>query len=285
MAPMASDDAPLPTDSSPAGDDGSADGAPAAELGTVARCWRYPVKSFQGVEPDELTITVSGVVGDRTHGLLDRSVGAEGRLLSAKRTAALLDAWATDHDITLPDGTTLALTDPAADDVLSAWLGRPVHLAMPAADGQVSYQMTFDPPDDDTEVFDIPAPVGSFVDLAPVHLVATATLRACEAARPDLDWSVRRFRPNLLVDVDGPGFVEGHWLGRHLQVGSVMLAVDTPTVRCAMPLRAQPGGLAREPDLFHAMSQLNTVSPNHLGAYCSVVTPGTVGPGDPVTLL
>lgn len=255
-------------------------------IGALARAWRYPVKSLQGLEPAELTIGPEGVHGDRVRALLDAAADpAEARLLSAKRTSELLAASATDDAITLPDGTVISFADPAADEALSAWLGRPVHLASPDADTQVSYAMTFDPPDDTAEAYAIPAPAGSFLDLAPIHLVATATLQACEAARPDLDWDVRRFRPNLLVDVDGPPFVEGTWLGRQLRIGEVVLSIDAPTVRCAMPLRAQPGGIGREPGIFAALNELNTVSPNHLGAYCGVVTPGTVRPGDPVTLV
>lgn len=253
-------------------------------LGTVARCWRYPVKSMQGFEPAELAVNAAGVVGDRVRGLLGGADGSTGRLLSAKRTAVLLDASATDTAFTLPDGTTITFDDPTADAVLSSWLGSRVHLAAP--DSQpVSYQMTFDPPNDEAELFDIPAPTGTFLDLAPVHLVTTATLRACQAARPDLNWDVRRFRPNLLLDVDGPAFVEGQWLHRRLRVGGVVLSVDSPTVRCAMPLRAQPGGIEREPGLFKAMNELNEMSPNHLGVYCSVVAAGSIRPGDPVTLL
>ena len=48
-------------------------------------------------------------------------------------------------------------------------------------------------------------------------------------------------------------------------MGDVVLTVDSPTVRCAMPLRAQPGGIEREPGLFKAMSELNEAFPNHLG--------------------
>lgn len=249
---------------------------------TVAGCWRYPVKSFQGMAQDELTITPAGVVGDRTHGLIDAQ---DGRLLSAKRTAKLLHASATDEAITLPDGAVLALDAPDADEVLSSWLGRTVLLRQPTTDTQVSYAMTFDPPDDDAEAFDIPAPPGSFLDLAPIHLISTATLAACAQARPDLDWDVRRFRPNLLLDVDGPPFLEQNWIGRQLQVGEAVLSVDSPTVRCAMPLRVQPGGIEREPGIFAALNELNTVSPNHLGAYCSVVTPGTVTNGGAVSLV
>jgi uncharacterized protein YcbX len=146
----------------------------------------------------------------------------------------------------------------------------------------VEYQMTFDPPDDGAELFAIPAPPGTFLDLAPVHLLTSGTLRACADARPDLDWDVRRFRPNLVVDTDQVElFGEQDWVGRRLRVGEVELAVDSPTVRCAMPLRAQPG-LERQVELFEAMSELNEAYPNHLGVYCSVVSPGTVRVGDSV---
>ena len=57
-----------------------------------------------------------------------------------------------------------------------------------------------------------------------------------------------------------------------------------PTVRCAMPLRAQPG-LERQAELFRAMSDLNIRFPNHLGASASVQTPGRVAAGDPVALV
>jgi uncharacterized protein YcbX len=198
--------------------------------------------------------------------------------------SALLQGAAGDERITLPDGQVLRFDDPAIDDVLSHWLGRRVHLAHEEEAGERSYEMTFDPPNDDAEYYEIPAPPGTFLDLAPVHLVTTATLAGCAAARPDLDWDVRRFRPNLVLDVDVEPFGEQAWIGRQVAVGDVVLTVDGPTVRCAMPLRAQPG-LEREPALFKAMSELNQELPNHLGLYCSVTEPGTVTVGDPITLL
>ncbi len=271
----------MPADE-PAADATARTEPPPGPLGTVARCWRYPVKSLQGLEPGALEIGPGGVIGDRTHALVDPVAG---HLLSAKRTSALLQGAATDNAITLPDGTAIALDDPDADDVLSAWLGKRVHLAALEEAGERTFEMTFDPPNDDAEYYEIPAPAGSFLDLAHVHLVTTATLDGCRTARPDLDWDVRRFRPNILLDVPGEAFVEGTWAGRHMRVGTAVLAIDGPTVRCAMPLRAQPGGIEREPGLFQAMNELNTVSPNHLGAYCSVVEQGRAAPGDPVELL
>jgi uncharacterized protein len=187
--------------------------------------------------------------------------------------------------VVLPGGAAVALDDPAASDTLSAWLGRDVRLARPVEGQQRSFQMTFDPPNDDAEYVDITAPTGSFLDYSPVHLVTTATLVGCQAQCPDLDWDVRRFRPNIMIDIDGPPFVENDWAGQRLQIGAeVVLGVMGPTVRCAMPLRAQPG-LARQTDLFRAISELNDRFPNHLGASAIVHTGGRVRVGDPVTLV
>jgi hypothetical protein len=250
-------------------------------VGTVAACWRYPVKSLQGSTTGSLVIGPSGIVGDRAHAVIDPETG---HLLSAKRVAALLQGAADDERVTLPDGQVLRFDDPAIDDVLSDWLGRRVHLAEEEEAGERSYEMTFDPPNDDAEYYEIPAPPGTFLDLAPVHLVTTATLAGCAAERPDLDWDVRRFRPNLVLDVDVEPFGEQAWIGQQIAAGDVVLTVDGPTVRCAMPLRPQPG-LQREPGIFKALSDLNGLAPNHLGLYCSVAEPGTVAVGDPISLL
>jgi uncharacterized protein YcbX len=56
--------------------------------------------------------------------------------------------------------------------------------------------------------------------------------------------------------------------------------VRQPTVRCAMPLRAQPG-LARQPRLYRALEGLHA---NHLGTYVDVVEPGEIRVGDEVAV-
>ena len=248
---------------------------------TVVQLWRHPVKSLQGHRQAALTVRSEGVAGDRSWGLLDR---ATGKLASAKRFGRMLEATGHDDHLLLPDGRKVTFADPDRDDVLSAWLGREVELIAAPEQGSLSYQMTFDPPNDDAELVDIPTPAGTLLDLAAIHLLTTATLEHCAAARPDLDWDVRRFRPNVVIDVDAPPFAEDGWTGRRLGVGGAVLTVLMPTVRCAMPLRAQPGGLERQAALFTALSELNTVNPNHFGVYVQVLTPGTVAEGDAVTL-
>lgn len=256
-------------------------------LGTIAQCLRYPVKSMQGATVDAVGIGSHGVAGDRAHALQDV---ATGKVLSAKAAKQLLDAIATDDQICLPDGTVVELTAEDRDAQLSAWMGRPVTLLSLEQSGDLTYEMTFDPPDDDAEYFEIPLPEYGFVDLAPLHLVASSTLAACRDERPDLDWDVRRFRPNLVVDHDGGRFAEDAWVGHRLRLGQTcVVSIQQPTVRCAMPLRAQPAlagapALERQPQLYRAMEELHVAHPNHLGVYVEVVVPGRVAVGDPVVL-
>ena len=71
---------------------------------------------------------------------------------------------------------------------------------------------------------------------------------------------------------------------REVTIGEVVLTVPLAMVRCAMPLRAQPGGIAREPGIFQALTELNTELPNHLGLACGVARPGTLRVGDAVSV-
>jgi uncharacterized protein len=247
----------------------------------VSELWCYPLKSAQGHPLERAEVMTEGLVGDRRWALID---SATGKLMSAKRWSTLLMASARASDgklsVTLPDGQRIDGDDPASSASLSAWLGRPVELREVAPDVEVAYEMTFDPPNDDAELFDIPAPVGSFLDLAAVHLLASATLDHAAKRFPELEWDVRRFRPNVVVDGSIDPFGEDAWAGREVTMGDVTLAVRQPTVRCAMPLRAQPG-LSRQRHLYDALEALHA---NHLGVYADVIEPGTVRVGDDVVV-
>jgi uncharacterized protein YcbX len=240
---------------------------------------RYSVKSMQGTDCQSVDIGLEGVVGDRDWALVDTRTG---RLMSAKRYSALLHWSADDDGITVADGPTVRFDDPDINAILSEHLGRPVELHRSGLDTSLSYEMTFEPPNDDAEYIAIDAPPGRFVDLAPLHVVSKQTLEGCAAACPDLNWDVRRFRPNLVVDAPGlEPFGEDAWCGHRLRVGGAVLEPRQPTVRCAMPLRAQPT-LDRQPDLYNALEDLHA---NHLGIYVWVEQPGAVALGDEVVLV
>jgi uncharacterized protein YcbX len=116
-----------------------------------------------------------------------------------------------------------------------------------------------------------------------VHLVTTASLAALRE-RSGLDGDRLRFRPNLLVDA-GParGFCEFDWIGKRLRAGESVLAVESKTIRCSMPSRAQPRlGIPEEPRITAA---LVVHCKRHLGVNVHVESGGPVRTGDPVILL
>ena len=253
-------------------------------VGRVAGAWRYPVKSFQGEAVDGLTFTDAGAVDDRLWGVVDT---ATGKVLTAKRWGALLTAAARLEAggrvvLTLPDGAEHEAGDPTTDAVLSAWLDREVTLSR-APEEPLPYELTMDPTDDDSEVWDFATPPGSFVDLAAAHLLTDASLAAARGLHPDGDWDVRRFRPSLLVEVGegaGDGFVEDAWVGGVVRCGGAAFSPFMPAPRCAMPTRAQPG-LPRDTAVSRALADGHA---NNLGIYAQIHEAGRVQVGEPVTL-
>lgn len=247
------------------------------EVGTVAQLWRYPVKSFQGEPVDSLEIAPGGAQGDRTLAVVDP---AAGKVLSAKRHADLLMASARlDGErvvLTLPDGTDHAADDTDVHAALSDWLGLEVRLEAPPADGVLPMEMYSGMSDEDTAVFDWPGPPGTWLDLADVHWLTTASLTAIAREHPASTWDVRRFRPTALIDTPLPGFAEEAWT--KVRAGRVDTDVLMPTPRCSMPSRAQPG-LERDKRIGTTIRDANA---NNLGVYCSVAQSGTVRVGDSV---
>lgn len=258
-------------------------GAGGGRVWRVAQLWRFPVKSMQGEQVESAALHPFGLIGDRRFALRDPDTG---KVLTAKRVGALLEASArTEADgsvvITLPGGTEVAADDPTVHGLLSDWLGRPCRLDAPGGAGPETpdeFEMSFNVEAPDTDLFTWPCPPGSFVDLASAHLLTTASIAAARARHPEGDWDVRRFRPTALLDGDGPdGFVEDAWVGRTVHLGSAVLTVDMPTIRCPMPTRPQPGGLVRD---LGVAATLRDHHDNNLGVYATVTTAGPVAIGD-----
>lgn len=248
----------------------------------VVGLWRYPVKSMRGEARDSLSITRLGVEGDRRFGVLDASSGT---IISAKKDGRLLEARAmlagVELTVRLPTGETALATGPGVDAALTAWLGRPVRLVEARPEGRGTYEMPKDFEDDTSDPYRWQGPPGSFVDSAPIHLLTTASLRGIAAERPELQWDVARFRPNVLIDVDGADLVEQNWLGRRLSLGPVMLEVRKPCARCVMTTRAQPGGIERQLDILR---HVNAAHAANLGVLARVVEGGRLEVGHPVAI-
>jgi uncharacterized protein YcbX len=239
----------------------------------VAQVWRYPVKSMQGESLDSLEVGIERVPGDREWGVRDSTTGT---VLNARTTRPLLHASATlDGEgvrVTMPDGRELRDGDEHIDLALSALVGTPVHLAKAKADERAAFETVseYGTPGETVQWASRP---GTFNDGHPVHVMTTASLRAATAMHPSGTWEARRFRPNLLIDVEGDEFAEERWEG--IRIGDVELEIYKRTTRCSMTARSQPG-LLDDLEVPRALARNRNAK---LGVYARVIVPGTIDAG------
>ena len=242
----------------------------------VAQVWRYPVKSMQGERLDALTVGAESIPGDRGWAVRDSTNGV---VLTARTARPLLHATARLTDdgdgvlVSLPDGRRFRDGDPETDLALSAYVGRPVHLAR-AGDGEVgTAEAPVDFADDRSAVMRWRSQPGTFNDGHPVHLLTDASLRGATALHPAGAWEVRRFRPNVLIEAPGDDFPEDAW--GTVRVDGVELEVYKQATRCAMTARAQPG-LDDDLDVPRTLARNRSAT---IGVYARVRTPGTISVG------
>ena len=116
-----------------------------------------------------------------------------------------------------------------------------------------------------------------------VHLLTTAALDRLQELYPQGRFEVRRFRPNIVVQLASGemGFVENAWVGHTLAIGDeVNLSITGSCARCVMITLAE-GDLSRDPGILRTAAQYNQVN---VGVYATVVQGGTIRRGDPVRI-
>jgi uncharacterized protein len=286
------------------------------EVGAIEELWRYPIKSMLGQRVARAAVTALGLPGDRRLALVDRE---SGKIASAKaprlwrdllQCAALLDDGDTDDDrggsrdeagavrIAVPGDKPLWSTDADVDERLSAFIGRPVHLAdTPPAEATLDRAK----PDEvlgqgvDAEVaadnmqIGGGSPGGTFVDFAPLHLITTSTLKRIAELSPRGEIEQQRYRPNLVIRTSEHGFVENDWYGREVRIGAQLrIKVIAATPRCAVPTLGH-GALPRDVTALRTLAEHNRVVPLAgmdpepcAGVYAQVVAPGSISLGDRV---
>ncbi len=286
-----------------------------ARVGTVREIWRFPVKSMAGESLPRATLGVRGIPGDRGWALRDE---AAGELRGGKKLPALMQCAAryldeptaehTPHvEMTLPDRTQLRSDATDASARLSALLGRAVTLwPLQPADHLDHYRRGLpDNADMDTElrqifgrlpdeplpdfsvlppeVFEFTSPLGTHFDLAPLHLLTTASLAALAARNPQARFDRQRFRPNLLIETAAgiTGLAEIAWCGHRVRIGGATLSATIPTMRCSMVAQPQ-GDLPKDPSVLRTIVR---DADQNLGVYANITEAGDVAVGDAVELL
>ncbi len=232
---------------------------------------------MQGERLEEIECERTGVVGDRAYGVLNRETGT---ILSAKREGRLLEASARLREgvliVTLPTAEEYHLGS-RLDDALTAWLGYSVTLTAATTFGIPTFESPEDFEHDDSRIVSWEGTSGRFVDESALHVLTTSNLEQLSRERPELNWDVRRFRPNVVVD-DRRGSCDAR-VGRRLRTGDVDLLVVKQCSRCVMTTRPQPGGLERELDILRHVSRQHG---GDVGVRAAVERGGAVRVGDEV---
>ena len=126
------------------------------------------------------------------------------------------------------------------------------------------------------------SPRGTFFDTVEIHLVSTQALATMQRRLPESNLDVRRFRPNLLVDFESDEALPEHALsGRKLRVGTALLELVAPMVRCGMITQPQ-AELPKDTQILRALVREQK---QQLGAALRVLEPGEVAEGDRIEVL
>ena len=247
-------------------------------IGTVKQIWRFAVKSMAGEQLERCTVGTRGIPGDRGWAIRD---DAADKLVAGSRHPLLMQCAARYReqpangfiphvDMQLPDGQLVGSDASDVNARLTELLSKPVSL---------SQLPPFAEENGNSSIW----PQGTYFDLAPVHVLTSASLEAMRRLNPAADWDVRRFRPNFFVETEPgiEGLIEFDWNGQILRVGEVELRCEIACERCAMANHEQA-------ELPKDNSVLRTIAKEanmNLGTYANVTKPGAVQVGDVVELI
>jgi uncharacterized protein YcbX len=273
---------------------------------SVATVYRYPVKSMMGETLSEADIGEAGIPGDRGWAVRDEKRGGirGGKKIPQLMTLAANSGTAAPL-ITAADGNSASAYE-RINDWLSGKLNHPVTLWPLLPADQLDHYRRGAPDTEDFEqelraVFgrlpDEPLPdlagfeellefeslPGTYFDAFAISIISQQSLNTMNQLEGDSRFDVRRFRPNLLVDVPGSDhpFPEQAWVGKTLAIDSVKLKIDTTCPRCAMTTHGFDD-LPQDPQI---MRKLVVNSEGNLGIYASVVKVGKVATGDSDTVM
>ena len=274
---------------------------------SVATIYRYPVKSMMGETLSEADIGEAGIPGDRGWAVRDEKRGGirGGKKIPQLMTLAAKSGTAAPL-ITAADGDSASASSERINDWLSGKLNHPVTLWPLLPADQLDHYRRGAPDTEDfeqelravfgrlpdeplpdlagfEELLEFESPPGTYFDAFPISIISQQSLNTMNQLEGESRFDVRRFRPNLLVDVPGSDhpFPEQAWVGKTLAIGSVTLKIDTTCPRCAMTTHGFDD-LPQDPSI---MRKLVANSEGNLGIYASVVKVGKVATGDSVGVM
>jgi len=227
----------------------------------VAELRRYPVKSMGPEAVTETDVSWFGLVGDRRWAFLRDGTTRNGfPWLTLRQRPDLNHYRPTFLEPDRPDRSRTVVSTPSGaefdvtDPLLAAELGPGVRILK-----------------QDRGCFD-----GFALSL--ITRQSVAGISALTGSVLD----VLRFRPNLLIDdTTELQYPEDGWVGRTLQIGTVLVRVDMRDRRCLIAA-TDPATGVRDSSILRTIF---TERDGGLGVYGSIVRPGRIRVGDDVRLL
>jgi len=284
------------------------------KVGTVKEIWRYPVKGMAGEQLQQCDIGTQGLAGDRIWALRDvlrqeiQSCKFRPELLSCIAKFRDKHNYATgEHvDITFPDGNVIGSDELVIDQLLSEHTGHKSTLEMLRDIEEIDFyrrykkdnhtwleelKATFERkegeplPDLDNlpqATKDFVSVPGTFFLVTPFHFITTSTLTHMRTLKPDLDWAIERFRPNVVIETLPilDGLVEQEWIGKNLVIGDSTINCNGTTPRCGAVTKGQQN-LETNTEILRTIVKKTE---QNLGAYGAILKSGNVRVGDDVFL-
>jgi hypothetical protein len=219
---------------------------------------RYAVKSMRGEALPAATLTLQGLDEDRRYAFVQAASRSSFPWLTARelpemlRFGTIVKQAGTPEvsvSVTTPGGATWAVNSEELRRDLEERSGRPLFLLRDAR--------------------------GSY-DVAPISIISRQTVgRIAEESGTEEDpW---RFRPNLLVDLEGGRpFDELSWVGRIVRIGNARIAITQVDQRCVI-ITLDPATTNASPAILKCVVQQHDKC---AGVYGTVITPGEVRAGD-----
>ncbi len=275
--------------------------------GRISALYRYPVKSMMGETLSEGLFSHQGLEGDRSWAVRDEKRGG---IRGGKKLPQLMTLRAESHEsapqIVAPNGESRMASAPEINDWLSAVLDHPVSLWPLLPPEQLEHYRRGAPDHEDfeaelravfgrlpdeplpdlslfAEVIEFESPPGTYFDAFPVHLLSQQSLDTMAKRSPESVIDVRRFRPNILLDMPAAEtpFPELSLIGKTIRFGEAEFEIVGDCPRCSMTTR----GFAELPEDPGVMRKLVHEANGSLGIYAKVTREGRVASGDALELV
>lgn len=235
-------------------------------IGELVQMNRYPIKSFAGESLERVEIAHYGLYGDRCYAFIDETKEDWDAYITARQIPQMLSYKAEligegtgdrfpDVMVTTPAGHTRGWDKELLNDIQAY---SSINLSMTQCQPTTTEQLA--------------------VDLGSILIITDASLRELEKL-----WGKKldplRFRANLIIAIrEGSGWKENDLIGKQLQIGNVILHIDSCCERCAM-IAIDPDTLERDASLLRVVNERLGLN---YGVYASVIKTGEISVGEKV---